>query len=62
MTRMTPSEAFVETLAAQAMQMLNYDFPGLFARPIAAVLLGLAIATAAYNIYQAVGKAARPAA
>ena len=25
MTRMTPSEAFVETLVAQAMQMIYYD-------------------------------------
>ncbi len=32
-------------------------FFGLFARPIAATLPALAIATVAYNIYQAIGKA-----
>ncbi len=32
-------------------------FLGLFARPIAATLPALAIATVAYNIYQAIGKA-----
>ncbi len=32
-------------------------FLGLFARPIAATPLALAIATVAYNIYQAIGKA-----
>lgn len=32
---------------------------GLFDRPITATLLTLAIATVAYNIYQAVRKAAR---
>jgi hypothetical protein len=44
------------------MQMLNYDILSLFERPIAAGLLVLAIATVAYNIYQAVAKAARTAA
>ena len=34
---------------------------GRFARSIAAALLVLAIATAGYNIYQAVTKAAKPA-
>ncbi len=37
-------------------------FGGLFARPIAATLPALAIATVAYNIYQAVGKAVKSAA
>ena len=37
-------------------------FLGLFARPIAATLLALAIATVAYNIYQAVRKAVKSAA
>ena len=37
-------------------------FLGLFTRPVAASLLVLAIATVAYNIYQAVRKAVRAAA
>jgi putative tricarboxylic transport membrane protein len=44
---------------SKSMQMLNYDILSLFERPIAAGLLVLAIATVAYNIYQAVAKAAR---
>jgi putative tricarboxylic transport membrane protein len=51
-----------ESSFSKSMQMLNYDFLGLFARPIAATLLALAIATVVYNIYQAVRKAVKPAA
>ena len=45
-----------ESSFAKSMQMLNYDMLGLFARPIAATLLVLALATVAYNIYQAIRK------
>ncbi len=48
-----------ESSFSKAMQMLNYDILGLFGRPITATLLTLAIATVAYNIYQAVRKAVR---
>ena len=51
-----------ESSFSKSMQMLNYDILGLFARPIAATLLALAIATVAYNIYQAVRKAVKSAA
>ncbi len=51
-----------ESSFSKSMQMLNYDFLGLFARPIAATLLSLAIATVVYNIYQAIRKAAKSAA
>lgn len=51
-----------ESSFAKSMQMLDYDILGLFTRPIAAVLLALAIATVGYNIVQATRKAVlRPA-
>ncbi len=48
-----------ESSFSKSMQMLNYDILVLFARPIAATLLALAIATVVYNIYQAVRKAVK---
>jgi TctA family transporter len=43
-----------ESSVAKSMQLLSYDPLRLFTRPIAAVLLTLAILTVAYNLYQAV--------
>ena len=45
-----------ETSFATSMQMLGYDIFALFERPIAAVLLVLAISTVAYNLVQALRK------
>jgi putative tricarboxylic transport membrane protein len=42
-----------ESSFVKSMQLLSYDPLRLFTRPIAAVLLALAILTVAYNLYQA---------
>jgi putative tricarboxylic transport membrane protein len=42
-----------ESAFVKSMQLLNYDPLRLFTRPIAAVLLTLAIVTVGYNLYQA---------
>jgi putative tricarboxylic transport membrane protein len=51
-----------ESSFSKSMQMLDYDLFALFTRPIAAVLLGAAIATVLWNLYAEFRRPARTAA
>ena len=54
MTRLTPSEAFVETLAAQAMQMIYCDRFEYLNRPIGLALILGGLANLGLNVTWAI--------